>query len=286
MGIKRVVDTDFWTDDKVMELFTPEDKLFFLYLLTNPHCTPLGVYKIIPKQIAFEMGYSIESVKSLIDRFQSKYHIIRYSADTREIAIKNYMRYGIVSGGKPIKDRLTADIKSVKDKSLLRFISRSMDGNEPENQTVCEVLKWMKVFLESDADGNGFGDGDGNGDGNGDGDGDGDGESYSDSRDESLHESSVPSTPAAKKKPPKRFSPPTVEEVSAYCKERNNSVDPDRFVDYYTSNGWMVGKNHMKDWKASVRTWEKKDGTRKAVPGQRRNLDPDEIEAIQRMMAE
>ena len=55
----------------------------------------------------------------------------------------------------------------------------------------------------------------------------------------------------------KRFTPPTVEEVAAYCKERQNNVDAERFVDYYTSNGWHVGKNSMKDWKAAVRTWER-----------------------------
>lgn len=59
-------------------------------------------------------------------------------------------------------------------------------------------------------------------------------------------------------KPPRtRFSPPTVEEVHAYCKEKGYAVDPQRFVDYYTSNGWKVGKNPMKDWKAAVRTWNK-----------------------------
>ena len=57
----------------------------------------------------------------------------------------------------------------------------------------------------------------------------------------------------------KRFTPPTLEEVEAYCLERGNSVDPERFIDYYTSNGWKVGKNTMKDWKAAVRTWEKSD---------------------------
>ena len=60
-------------------------------------------------------------------------------------------------------------------------------------------------------------------------------------------------------KPTKRFIPPTVDEVREYCFERGNSIDPQRFVDYYTSNGWMVGKNKMKDWKAAVRTWEQKD---------------------------
>lgn len=58
-------------------------------------------------------------------------------------------------------------------------------------------------------------------------------------------------------KPTKRFTPPTVEEVKAYCTERHNSVDPQTFVDFYSAKGWMVGKNHMKDWKACVRTWER-----------------------------
>jgi hypothetical protein len=62
--------------------------------------------------------------------------------------------------------------------------------------------------------------------------------------------------------PPKsalRFTPPTLQEVKAYCNERNNSVDAKKFVDFYESKGWMVGKNKMKDWKAAVRTWERED---------------------------
>lgn len=55
---------------------------------------------------------------------------------------------------------------------------------------------------------------------------------------------------------PKRFRKPTLEEVSAYCKERKNNVNPQRFIDFYTSKGWKVGKEPMKDWKACVRTWE------------------------------
>lgn len=62
--------------------------------------------------------------------------------------------------------------------------------------------------------------------------------------------------PATPSKPVKRFIKPTVDEVSAYCMERRNNVGPDKFMDYYTSNGWRVGKNPMKDWKAAVRTWE------------------------------
>lgn len=54
-----------------------------------------------------------------------------------------------------------------------------------------------------------------------------------------------------------RFKPPTLEEVTAYCNERNNNVDAEKFIDYYISNGWKVGRNSMKDWKATVRTWER-----------------------------
>ena len=53
------------------------------------------------------------------------------------------------------------------------------------------------------------------------------------------------------------FKKPTLEEVKAYCEERGNVVDPERWMDYYTANGWKVGRNPMKDWKATVRTWEK-----------------------------
>ncbi len=55
----------------------------------------------------------------------------------------------------------------------------------------------------------------------------------------------------------KAFVKPTVEEVKAYCAERKNNVNPDKFIDFYESKGWLIGKNPMKDWKACVRTWEK-----------------------------
>lgn len=57
----------------------------------------------------------------------------------------------------------------------------------------------------------------------------------------------------------KVFKKPTLEEVSEYCKERNNNIDPYTFIDFYESKDWYVGKNKMKDWKACIRTWEKRN---------------------------
>ena len=56
-----------------------------------------------------------------------------------------------------------------------------------------------------------------------------------------------------------RFTPPTTEEIQAYCNEKHYNVNPEHFIDYYESNGWKVGRNSMKDWKAAVRNWARRD---------------------------
>lgn len=68
MKVKRIVSTGFWTDEKVI-YWTPEDKYFMLYLLTNPHSEPCGVYELPPKIAGFEMGYSEDAVKGLVAPF-------------------------------------------------------------------------------------------------------------------------------------------------------------------------------------------------------------------------
>lgn len=91
-----------------------------------------------------------------------------------------------------------------------------------------------------------------------------------------------------------RFTPPSVEEVAAYCQERGNGVDAARFVDFYSSKGWMVGKSRMKDWKAAVRNWERSSDA-KATPAkkpgynvQHHDGDLSDLQkaAIQRMLGE
>lgn len=78
-----------------------------------------------------------------------------------------------------------------------------------------------------------------------------------------------PPTPLSGGTKAKRFIPPTVDEVAAYCQERGNGLDPETFVDFYASKGWMVGKNPMKDWKAAVRTWERSEGRGMSGAGNR-----------------
>lgn len=95
----------------------------------------------------------------------------------------------------------------------------------------------------------------------------------------------------------KRFIPPSREDIILFCQENGLSVNADRFIDYYTSNGWRVGKNPMKDWKATVRSWARRDQEqpapapapqpKKTVTAQQyeqRNYDNEQADALRRML--
>ena len=79
----------------------------------------------------------------------------------------------------------------------------------------------------------------------------------------------------------KTFTKPTIDEIQDYCIERNNNVDAQHFYDYYESNGWKVGKNSMKDWKAAVRTWERSEYRK---PNSKKNSKEDAINVVNNLM--
>lgn len=83
------------------------------------------------------------------------------------------------------------------------------------------------------------------------------------------------------KKSATRFTPPTAEEVRDYCQERNNNVDAERFVDFYAAKGWKIGNSPMKDWKAAVRTWEKRDADNKPkTQSKSSEIDPEYLKYL------
>lgn len=152
-GINRIVNTSFWDDSKVTEYFTPEDKYFMLYLLTNPHTTQLGIYEFPIAKASFELGYSKESVIGLIDRFDNKYHIIKYSKNTNEILIKNFLRHSIVKGGKPVMDCLKKEESKVKDKALLGYLYKYLNNHIDDiNETVKEYIDYLEKYKDIDID--------------------------------------------------------------------------------------------------------------------------------------
>lgn len=255
--VNRVVSTSFWEDEKVVDMFSPEDKYFYIYLLTNPHTTQLGVYRLVPKTAAFELGYSKEAVMVLIERFESKYDMIRYSKDTSEVAIKNFLKHSIVKGGKPVMDCLIKEERLIEDKSLLQYIYNNLININKLNNTVKEYLNHLEEYICIN-------------------DNDNDNERYVHV---SYHESStnrqriVPSQ--------NRFQPPTEEEIIEYCSEKDlRYVNPQAFIDFYGSKGWMVGKNKMTNWKSAVSGWNrraKERGDREYTWQMRLQPEPQEL---------
>ena len=89
---------------------------------------------------------------------------------------------------------------------------------------------------------------------------------------DSIDKNSISADKPQKDTPIRKQIPPTVEMVRAYCLERGNNVDAEKFFDFYESKNWYVGKNKMKDWQAAVRTWEKQDGKSDAITKTQRDL--------------
>lgn len=117
MAIYRSVHTTFWTDTKVADDFSPEDKYFMLYCLTNPYTNIIGCYEISIRQIANDLGYSRDSVESLLKRFKEHHKVIDYDFTTKELFIKNWHKYNWTNSPKLDQPLLNA-IECVKNDSF------------------------------------------------------------------------------------------------------------------------------------------------------------------------
>jgi DnaD/phage-associated family protein len=135
----RQIHTTFWQDPKILEEMTPEDKYFYLYLLTNPNTTQIGVYQITRKQMAFDLGYSTESINSLLERFINMHKVVKYNDQTRELAIINWGKYNLHRAGKPVIDCVRQELKGVKDRTLLWEVM----NNVPNQSVVDEFSRYV-----------------------------------------------------------------------------------------------------------------------------------------------
>lgn len=224
MAVYRNIQISFWTDAKVADEFTPEDKYFYLYLFTNPHTNLCGCYEISRKQVSWETGYSIDTVDRLIDRFVRIHKVILFSKDTKELLLLNWYKYNWTTSDK-FRKPLLKEIESIKCSEFKDYLSKMYEGDTVSVPYAYGTDTTVTV-------------------------------SVTDTVSDSVLEKGT-----SKKQ---RFTKPTVEDVKAYCLERKNNVDANKFIDYYESNGWMVGRNKMKDWKAAVRSWERNNyGTAK-----------------------
>jgi hypothetical protein len=129
MKKETMVCTDFWSDSEGVRM-TPQDKYFYLYLLSNSRTNHIGVYQITKKQMAFDLSYSIETVHLLMERFIQHHKLIRYNPETREIGIKNWGKHNPYDNYKHVLDCIYYELKDVCDPSLIPYVTQSIQGQE------------------------------------------------------------------------------------------------------------------------------------------------------------
>ena len=130
MAIYRNVHLSFWTDSKVADEFTPEDKYFFLYLLTNPHTNLLGCYEISRKQMSDETGYSKDSIDKLIKRMIEIHEVIDYCDSTKEVMILNWDKYNWTASGKQYV-AIEKQLDEIKDTVFKERLQEKMNIRYP-----------------------------------------------------------------------------------------------------------------------------------------------------------
>lgn len=127
MAIYRTIQLSFWTDAKVVDDFTPEDRYFYLYLMTNPHTTLCGCYEVSIRQISSETGYSKDVVERLIDRMENIHEVVRYDKETKEILILNWHKYNWTKSPK-LRPAIVGSIESVKTPEFAEYLMNLLDG--------------------------------------------------------------------------------------------------------------------------------------------------------------
>lgn len=266
MANYRNISISFWTDSKVDDDFTPEDKYFYLYLLTNPHTNICGCYEVSTKQMERETGYNTDTIKRLIARMQDIHDVIRYSETTKEMLILHWGRYNW-SYSEKVRKAVISVASHIKNKNFAKYVTDTVNNKISDKQlsdkTDYQITDYQTTDdtdyqITDDTD-----------------------KQVTDKTDTiSVTDVSIdyayPIDTISEKPKRERFIPPTVEEVEAYYQETGKPIDAEAFVNYYTANGWRVGRNPMKSWKAAVANWRKNDEQRGTIYKPKRH-DLDEI---------
>lgn len=252
MAIYRQVHTDFWNDSKVSDNFTPEDRYFMLFLLTNPYTNMIGCYEISKKNMGFLMGYSIDTVSSLINRFVNIHHVIEYDEQTKEVLIINWNKFNWINNYKLIP-KMVSDLKLVKSESFKKTIHSNLNEffkKEIKIDTVSIPYAYDIDTITHEENKN-------------------EKENENKNEKENNNKKIKDVVPDSASVTTKKFVKPSIEDLNQYQKERGSNVSVQGFIDYYDSKGWLVGKAPMKDWKAAFRTWirNSEEFSKSKIPG-------------------
>lgn len=147
MAIYRAVRLTFWTDTKITDKFTPEDKYMYLYLFTNPHTNLAGCYEIGTKHISNETGYSVEKVEKELERLSRVHKVIKYSNETNELLIINWHKYNWTTSPK-FRKVLCKELEAIKCSEFREYLIDVFNDSD----TVSDISEYGINTTDTDTD--------------------------------------------------------------------------------------------------------------------------------------
>ena len=129
MALYRNVQISFWTDSKIDNDFTPDDRYYLLYLLTNPHTNLCGCYEISTRQMVYETGLSNDKIRTLLERITNIHRMAIYDVESREILILNWHKYNWNSSPKFLT-ALRKEIEQVKCDDFRQYLTDVLNGED------------------------------------------------------------------------------------------------------------------------------------------------------------
>lgn len=151
MAIYRNVQLSFWTDNKVLDDFTPEDKYFYLYLLTNPHTNICGCYEISYRSMSDDTGYNRETVARLLERFDKVHGVIKFSPSTKEVLILNWYKYNWSKSDKVLTGVCNV-AKYIKNESFKKYIFDTVENVRNNTLNIPHEYPMETSVSDSDTD--------------------------------------------------------------------------------------------------------------------------------------
>ena len=238
MAKQRYISTSIWDDDWFVEELNRDEKLFYFYLLTNEHTNIAGIYKISLRRITIETNFTktqvLEIFKSL-EKSKKVYYFQEHVIMTNWPKHQNWQK----------SERIHKGIRAILIKDVPQdIIERISKGTIPYRYPIDTLSKGIgEVSIPYTYPSN-----------------------YND-KDLDLNSDSDsdldPDIIIKSKSTKLNFKKPEKKEFEEYCKEINFSCDYHKFYDYYQSKNWLIGTSKMKDWKAAVRNWQRKDVEKK-----------------------
>lgn len=214
------VHTSFWSSETIRSM-SEDGRTLALYLLTSPHATLAGVFRLPDGYVCEDLQWDSERVSKAFSETLSKGFANRCET-TKWVWLSKYFEWNPPENPNQRKAaaKLASQIpdnccwKSLFTKTCAKFLGEAKDHQTNPFETLPEPFRNQEQEQEQEK---------------------------------------------SKKDAPRRFIPPTLDDVASYCRERGNNVNPKKWLAHYEANGWKVGKNPMKDWRAAVRTWEQSD---------------------------